>query len=271
MSGEAAPALHVVFSTSAAVDLARALEIAGRTEEVVAFGDDLSFGPIDPPDLTVRGAWIERELGWTDWEDLAPDVDAFWAKALANRRRIVWLSRRNTQEHCGFLEWLRRNDSRPFELVDLTDASLKKRADGGKIPSPVTALIGAHEFVSSRPWDLAKPPPEATLAEWSKLWGLLRHENAAFRILSPEGLHSAPIAAFDAAILAHVDDDWGKAALVVGRFLYDSAYESFSAGGVHQTSDHTAIARLKALADAGQIEMRGSVFDLQSCTVRRTP
>jgi hypothetical protein len=209
-----------VFCPSARADLAKALKAAGRFEEVVAFGDDLSFGPIDPPDVTIRDAWIERELGWTDWNDLAPDLDAFWANALAdNRRRIVWLSRRSSLEYCGFLEWLGRNDLRPFELVDLTDVSLQKRADGTAIPAPVTSLIRAEQFLSAHLWDSATTPTRAAVADWMQLWRKLRRENAALRLLSPEGLYSAPIAALDAAILSCVEEDWCKAALVVGRFL----------------------------------------------------
>jgi hypothetical protein len=61
-----APApLHVVFTPSGAGSLRQALADAGRDDQVISSFDNLSFGPIDPPDLLLRSKWVESELGWT--------------------------------------------------------------------------------------------------------------------------------------------------------------------------------------------------------------
>src|SRR3954466_11039691 len=101
--------LHIVFTPSGAGSLRQALASAGRDEQVISFFDDLSFGPIDPPDLPLRSKWVEEALGWTGWHDIAPKTEAFWREALSpGRRKVAWLSRRSAMEYTGFLEWLWR-------------------------------------------------------------------------------------------------------------------------------------------------------------------
>jgi hypothetical protein len=263
--------LHIVFNSSAAVDLRRALISAGREVEVVAGVDDLSFGPIDHVGDCTRAKWVEAVLGYSGWDAVEQRQERFWSEALSDRpERIVWVSRRSTQEFCGFLEWLNRNGEQPFKLVDLTDVMFLSNGDSGSLVlAPVTALIHDHQFSSARLWDLAAPAPPETQAEWLALWDRLRSENAPFRILSSAGLASAPLDVFDAQILSFIEDDWGKAALAVGHFLYASDYEGFCPEGVHQTSDMVAIARIAALIESGKIEGRGNPYELQTCTVRR--
>jgi hypothetical protein len=263
--------LHIVFSPSAAVDLRRALASAGKDAEVAAIMDDLSFGPINPAGGGLRAKWVDEVLGYSDWDEVERQLEPFWSETLSEQRvRIAWVSRRSTMEFCGFLEWLRRNGERPCKVVDLTDARFPSNGDSGpEILAPATALIHDRQFSGARLWDLAAPLSSEARGEWTALWDRLRGENAPLRILSPEGLKSAPLDVFDAQILGCVDPDWGKAARAIGRFLYESAYESVCPAGVHQTSDLVAIARVAALIEAGKIEARGSPYALQTCTIRR--
>jgi len=55
--------VHIVFSDGAAGLLRRALRDAGRSEHVLAFPDNLSFGPINPPDVQLRLEWMNEHLG----------------------------------------------------------------------------------------------------------------------------------------------------------------------------------------------------------------
>ena len=75
--------LHVVFTPSGAGDLREALAQAGRSDRVVAFFDNLSFGPIEPSDLETRAAWVEAELRYADWSEIAGEITTFWAAALS--------------------------------------------------------------------------------------------------------------------------------------------------------------------------------------------
>src|SRR3954454_23561385 len=104
-----APVLHIVFTDSGASILRRALEDAGRDDQVISCFEDFSLGPINPSDFPLRLKWIENELGWTGWEGIARDSKAFWREALSpGTRKIAWLSRRSAMEYAGFLEWLWR-------------------------------------------------------------------------------------------------------------------------------------------------------------------
>jgi hypothetical protein len=118
------PPLHVVFNPSAAGGLRKALGEAGRGDRVVSFFDDLSFGPINPPDPEARRQWVEEELGYAGWEDVT-NTDAFWQEALEPSPKIAWVSRRTTQEYTGFLEWLRRLGGAPCQINDLTDVTAR--------------------------------------------------------------------------------------------------------------------------------------------------
>ena len=65
--------LHIVFTPSG----------AGSLRQVVSFFDCLSFGPINPPDLSLRSKWVENELGWTGWDGIARYSETFWREALS--------------------------------------------------------------------------------------------------------------------------------------------------------------------------------------------
>jgi hypothetical protein len=126
-----APApLHVVFTPSGAGSLRQALADAGRDDQVISSFDNLSFGPIDPPDLLLRSKWVESELGWTGWNDIAPKTEAFWREALSSsHRKVAWLSRRSAMEYAGFLEWLWRLGDAPCEVVDLSEVTISHRLE----------------------------------------------------------------------------------------------------------------------------------------------
>ena len=120
-----APTLHIVFSDSAIGLLRRALLKLGRDDAIVSLPDNLAIGPIDPPDPLVRVAWLERHLGESpaDLELLPGSMDAAWQAALsAPGRRLVWMSRRVTQEYAGCLEWVWRAGEGAYDVADLTDA-----------------------------------------------------------------------------------------------------------------------------------------------------
>jgi Domain of unknown function (DUF1835) len=72
------PTLHIVFDPAAAHRLRAMLDRAACSDPIIAFRDDLSFGPIDPPDAACRKSWIEAELGDLDWHAIMPDLARFW-------------------------------------------------------------------------------------------------------------------------------------------------------------------------------------------------
>ena len=96
--------LHFVFTPSGAGCLVQALRKAGRDDQVIASFDDLSFGPINPSDSSLRAKWVENELGRTDWNDIGSGSERLWDEALfPDNRKVAWLSRRSAMEYAGFL------------------------------------------------------------------------------------------------------------------------------------------------------------------------
>jgi hypothetical protein len=55
--------LHFVFTASGAGCLVQAIAKAGRHDQVIASFDDMSFGPINPAERSLRAKWVENEPG----------------------------------------------------------------------------------------------------------------------------------------------------------------------------------------------------------------
>ena len=215
--------VHVVFTPSGASCLRTALKGAGRDDEVVADFDNLSFGPINPPDAS-RANWVESELGWTGWDEVASSSETFWREALSpDRRKVAWLSRRSTMEYANFLEWLWRLGNAPCAVVDLTDAMVSHRTEHGPPRPPRLAISVAmlhHDIIANEElWNLAAPLQTSTRTSYLDLWRQLRDENAPLRVIESGTLRSAPITFFDSLLMSHATDEWQKVTKIVGEGL----------------------------------------------------
>jgi hypothetical protein len=262
----AAPVLHIVFNSSAAAGLRDALRQAGRDERVVSLSDNLSFGPINPPDPESRRKWVEKELGYTGWEEITGEAASFWSEALsAGTRKVAWLSRRSTQEYAGFLEWLWRLDEEPIEVVDLTDVMVVGSSNGPIEPRLAISLgiLPPNQILENGLLNRTEKLTSLLRAQYRELWERLRVENAPLRVLSEGGFVSAPLSFFDPLLLSCATPEWQKAAKVVGEALSD-----FWSTSVLQTGDLVLCARARALADAGQLESRGDLFNIQKSELR---
>ena len=129
------PVLHIAFGRYAAAHLGKALEYLKydkRSEAVLAYSDDLSYGPIDPPDPQARWNWAKREANLPRHERKQfMEMDRFWDLALsAPGRRVVWVTRRSPQDFMGFLHWVSRLGDAAYDVVDLTDAEILVRMPG---------------------------------------------------------------------------------------------------------------------------------------------
>jgi Protein of unknown function/Domain of unknown function (DUF1835) len=257
--------LHIVFNPSAAHGLRDALRQAGREERVVGFSDNLSFGPINPPDPGLRTRWVEEELSHTGWGEIVAETTSFWADALLTAdRRVAWLSRRSAGEYAGFLEWLRRVDDEPIEVVDLTDVMLthKDKPSGPRLAISL-AILSPHQILDNDLIDRAELISSVSRAQYRELWQRLRAENAPLRVLNDGELTSAPLSFFDPLLLACARSEWRKTALIVGEALYES-WE----GSVFQVGDLILSARARTLAEAGHLEFRGDLSDIHNSELR---
>jgi len=254
---------------SAAVDLRQALVLAKRNDDVVALSDNLSFGPIDPPDTSLRAKWIEDELGYSDWDEIANDSEKFWAAALADGiNPVAWMSRRSAQDYAGCLEFLWRLGDKPCSVVDLTDAMVTYRDKEGRTSRPYlvvsAGLLSAHQIMESNLLDAGKPLTAEARADYCARWQRLRLENAAFRVIGPDLVPtSARIDYFDATLMSHVTQRWQKVARVVGETMV-----KLSDGDTIHVGDLVLAARVRALAAAGRVESKGDLTRMGFSEIR---
>jgi Protein of unknown function/Domain of unknown function (DUF1835) len=247
---------HFVFTPSGAGCLVQALRKAGRKDFVVASFDNLSFGPIDPPDSSLRAKWVENELGNTEWHEHATDSERDWNEArFPGHRKVAWLTRRSAMEYAGFLEWLWRLGDAPCEVFDLTELKVSHPEHGPPRPPRLAISLGMlhHDKIcSDKLWDLAEPLQMTARARYRELWRQLRAENAPLRVIDGDRLVSAPISFFDSLLMSHVTDAWQKVAWIVAP-----AMESTVDDDIIQTGDMFLAARIASLAKSGRLEIRG--------------
>jgi Protein of unknown function/Domain of unknown function (DUF1835) len=261
--------LHIVFTPSGADSLRQALKNAGRDDEVISFFDDLSLGPINPPDSSLRSKWVENELGRTEWDDITAESERFWSEALSlEYRKVAWLSRRSAMEYAGFLEWVWRLGDVACELVDLTEVTISRPPQHGPAlppaPAPCVGLLSPDTIGKNDLWDLAEPLQMAVRDRYRDLWRQLRKENAPLRVLAGDTFVSAPISFFDSLLMSHVTDDWRKVAKIVGLVLAAQMDKR-----IFQTGDIFLAARINALAESSRLEIRGkSALEMHFSEVR---
>jgi hypothetical protein len=233
--------LHIAFGYSAAADIRAAL--AGREASIVRFSDNLSYGPINPLNASLRRAWIDHHLGFDD-PNISDDEETFWAKILVDgASRVAWFSRRSAAEYCAFLEYLARLGDRPTQVVDTTDV----RSDKGEFFQS-TAVIPADYILRSDLISTAREVDENFRTDCRALWEALRADNAAIRFLDQNlMLSSAPLEFYDRQLLALTGGGWQSMALIIGDFFGNESVD---------VSDLLLFSRLYALVDVGVLEMR---------------
>jgi Protein of unknown function/Domain of unknown function (DUF1835) len=257
---------HIVFCHSAAKSLRDALAEAGRSDSVLIFPDDLSLGPINPSDWSSRAQWIAKELLCELPPDLSTEIDAFWAASLAeNIKPVAWMSRRSTWEYANFLEWLRRMEDLPFQIIDLTEVKFPWEREPERSWFVVSSgLITSKNFLKYKLWDTAVGLPEVDRQRYRDIWRVLRAENAPLRILRDGELVSAPLDVFDARIMTQVSAEWKKLSRVVGDTLaldMDDECQQLGIGVLHS--------RLRVLFEGGALEGRGNLASFGEGEVRK--
>lgn len=222
--------------------------MAGRSEKVVSFADDLSFGPINPADPVIRVAWARDHLAWTDRNYIVEASREFWPQVLApGPSKTLWTSRRSVMEFTGFLECVRRLGENSFDVIDLADCTTVDPF----IHAPTLSALNARIICSERLFDRHKPLDKAVLEGHSEVWSDLRKENAPLRTLVGGKLKSVPISFFDEELLAHANSEWQSSMKVVGQVL--AAEDEWA---WDRCSDIVLRSRIEALIQKGILESR---------------
>ena len=254
--------LHIIPGTYAACSLRRALQQAGRPDEVMAFIDDLACGPIEPDDPKTRAAW------WTQYpytEDFEASDPNFWDQALASDANlVVWFGRRSALELAFFLAWTDRMQTRPYTVIDVTDLLLPTSDSSGAPLAPMrTPCIGmVYQIGFQTLLDTQRNLSEQETTQAARHWQQLKSENAPFRLATPQGLVSAPIDVFDPLLLKHARTEWQPAFRLVGN-IYGWEFQDQI-----QTGDIMLFARIQALIAAGRLVAEGDPWDRRAYRVR---
>ena len=257
---------HVAFGDSAGGSLRQAVRLVNADDEVVAFSDCLSFGPIDYPDSHARGAWAKSELDLAGYDRVVEHSALFWKKVLhADTRLVLWVSRRSAMEYTGFLECLWRLGAAPVSVVDVTDMNIQchaRRTDRIYFALSVSVLP-AHDIVENDLFNCSKPLTEEQRRHYHGVWRRLREENAPFRVVDANGISSAPITYFDELIRSCVSTEWRKCARVIGEML-TKEWES----GLVQVGDGVLFGRLQKMVQQGIFESQGDMTQMRFSEVR---
>jgi len=258
--------IHITFGMHADGVLREALRQAGRQEQVLRLWDDLSIGPIDPPDAAARWAWAREELGlYPHHRHMFAEKHNAWEAALSTPgRRIAWVSRRMPHEYCGFLEWLWRLGDEPCEIVDLHNVKFDWHLRDGTVrgqPVPSLGSILPEHVRDNAFWDLGQPLAGARRRRYQESWSKLRREKAPLRVLKGGALLSAPISYYDDFILSHTKTGFLKVARILGS--------SFGLGPHYRACLYLFHGRIHKLVDAGILEAEGNIAQMRFSEVRR--
>ena len=247
--------LHFVFTASRGGLLVQAIARAGRNDQVIASFDDMSFGPINPAERSLRAKWVEKEFGRADWESCTDDSARVWDEGgFPNGRKVAWLTRRSAQEYAGFLEWLWRLGDEPCDVVDLTDVTISYDPEDGPPRQRLAfglGMLAPESICEHKMWDLAKPLDATARAQHLDLWRQLRSENAPLRVIDGGKLVSAPMSFFDSLLISFATNNWQRVARIVGQSLGSGMDDSLP------VDDMLLRARISALVESGRLEIRG--------------
>ena len=261
------PVVHVVFGLSAAGSLREAIEQLGLDQTVIGLPDDLSFGPIDQPAAGPRIEWIGETLGYDGFEEWEEPIDLFWKQATdSGVLPVAWVCRRCASEYSGFLEFVRRIGDQPFRVVDITGIEFARPTEPPGTQTwiaPRFGHVGAGLMIDAGLIDRQTTLSETEIEAYRAMWARLRAENAAFRVVTDQGLFSAPITHFDEVIRSSVTSDWRTCARVV-----HSALGKLSDGNFYQCGDLVLWSRVTTLVDEGVLEMQGDAMWMNKSSVR---
>jgi Protein of unknown function/Domain of unknown function (DUF1835) len=252
--------LHIASGYSAGGSLEAAIGNAGSDDELLKWPDDLSCGPIDPGTPEQRDAWLNSR----DW-DLAGELRAFWQRVdAAEKRLVVWFGRHDAKELAFFLNWADRMGDRLYDIIDVTGLEFPSARLGAGIPPTWRAKsVSILNAINVRPLLGSERPVTAEeRRKAQECWRRLRSENAPFRIVTEDGLASAPIDHFDPLLLEQAATEWRKVAYVVGMTMGQNSEPYYQVG------DLMLLDRLVALVEAGKLIADGNPWEMQNCRVR---
>ena len=226
--------IHVLFCSSAAGSLRRALGTSRRRERVVDLTECLDWGPIGSQDSYERASWFNRNLpsGFPgEWDWLVEHLADFQLRVDEDPDRLIWIEPRSAHELSGLYWYLDRFGGSDAQML-IAPQFKSMTGLGVRDPDSMADLLGN---CPRQPWDELRFPADH--------WARLRKDNSLLRIVSDGALQSAPSDFFDHFLLARCSNDWTEWMRVVGNAMIDIG----DAG--HSVDDLFLQWRLRELAD----------------------
>ncbi len=257
--------IHVAFGRSRAETICDALRSLGCKERVIGLPNDLSLGPIDPPDPDVRQKWIRSTLRCKP-HDAMRETEEPWTEATSSAvYPIYWVCMNDAFEQASFLEFAHRMTGRLFDIVDATGLDFVTARHVGTPWS--LGLMAPEDIVASGVYDRRRSLSLAEIAAASDRWSRLRQENAPLRIVKDGILVSVPLTYFDTVLIDQAVTDWEVAARLIGRTL--SSLASDINPPARSASDILLFGRVLALGESGALDVTGPGPDMRNYKVRK--
>ena len=261
--------IHISNGDVAADSLRKALGLAGRNDAVLALRDDLAVGPLQGVDETpnVRADFWQRVLGDTTRDFVAEfDVQANALQAVVDGAEhvVVWhgqsaADQLTLRRVCFHLREMpqRLNEVR-LSIDELTgDASAPLHR-----PDRTTSVgMFAPDLLQKRLSGVA-PISVLRIGRLALEWQEVKVVDAELRRWHDNTFTTGTFAGLDELILEHAVEGWQPAGRV-------AAYVMAADNGL-LVSDSLVLWRLRELAAAGQLQLRGDADDWRSLEMHVT-
>ena len=265
--------IHIVFEEANIEPLKKSFELDTTMDgDIVCIKDDYAVGPIDNI-YTEEG--IANRLQW--WKDILQDgpyngiaddghvddnkeVQQLISRLNKNPDEVIWIwAAQNKHDVCGYYWLMSQLKNQQGRIFILYLNNLPFINEKGNIFYPTSLFqIQPKEFVKAK--KLARP---ITLSEFEidpDEWAKLGDENKGVRLLEGgKKLTQKEYDYYDDELLKLISKEWIKLNKLFSQY-YSKVKET--------TADAYLIWRLKQMAGAGMIEMRGNMRSMKDMEVR---
>jgi hypothetical protein len=263
--------IHVANGDTAAQSLTEALHRAEREDHVITLRDDLAVGPIrdvDDSALTRATFWRQVLNSAIDFEDDLEEQLAVLARLTRGDGQVVVWHGQSAADQLTLrrVAYHLRNVPQRLNEAKLYHDDLQIVADDSPPASPGRADHATAVGMFSPKQLLAKLPTAAPISvlRISRLaleWQEAKHSNAETRRLRDNMLVSGTWLDVDEALLSLADAEWKPARRIAG--------EAMGQRFDFMLSDSIAFWRLRELATAGRLKIRGTPSDVAQAELRR--
>jgi len=232
--------IHLIYGEPAVTALRQALEAAGRPDRVIALRDDLTVGPLRDIDVAGNPGVAQRAAFWERLGDAPPalahdDCAALNALEADDSHVVIW----HTHDAAHQLA-LRRVC---YRLRDVPQRLNEVRLTADEISGPSAAARIEARLPDAAPISVLR------ITRLALEWQEAKFANGETRRWRDNTFTSGSFAELDALIVEDAVDGWQFAGRVAARVM--------AADNGLLVSDTLLLWRLRELAAAGQLQLRG--------------